>query len=139
MTGWTVIYQDKLSQFIEVFVNSVNYINTTRCGKLLYYLYDKSEMNTHCMVSFLLISNVFPTALPLLWSGQLAGGGASHPMLMNIGHLPLLGRDFCLCFCKVKRSSPRWGGARVKRFNNIRANDVKKSSTWGQSAWITTT
>jgi hypothetical protein len=22
--------------------------------------------------------------------------------------------------------------------NNIRANDVKKSSTWGQSAWITT-
>lgn len=86
MTGWTVIYQDKLSQFIEVFVSSVSYINTTRCGKTLYYLYDKSEMNTHCMVSFLLIFNVF-----------------------------------------------------LKRANNIRANDVKKSSTRGQSAWISTT
>ena len=86
MTGWTVIYQDKLSQFIEVFLSSVSYINTTRCGKLLYYLYDKSEMNTHCMVSFLLIFNVF-----------------------------------------------------LKRANNILANDVKKSSTRGQSARITTT
>jgi hypothetical protein len=85
-TGWTVIYQDKLSQFIEVFVSSVSYINTTRCGEPLYYFYDKSEMNTHCMVSFLLISNVF-----------------------------------------------------LKKANNIRANDVKKSSTRGQSAWITTT
>jgi hypothetical protein len=26
----------------------------------------------------------------------------------------------------------------LKNANNIRANDVKKSSTWGQSAWITT-
>jgi hypothetical protein len=84
-TGWTVIYLDKLSQLIEVFVNSVSYINTTRCGKLLYYLYDNSKMNTHSMVSFLLISNVF-----------------------------------------------------LKKTNNIRASDVKKSLTWGQSAWITT-
>jgi LAGLIDADG endonuclease len=64
MTGWTVIYQDKLSQLIEVFVDSVSYINTTRCGKLPCYLYDNSEMNTHCMVSFLLISNVFLSCLP---------------------------------------------------------------------------
>jgi hypothetical protein len=84
-TGWTVIFQDKLSQLIEVFVNSVSYINTTRCGKLLYFLYEKSEMNTYCMVSFLLIYNVS-----------------------------------------------------LKKAKNIRANDVKKSSTWGQSAWITT-
>jgi hypothetical protein len=59
-TGWTVIYQDKLSQLIEVFVNLISYINTTRCGKLLYFIYNKPEMNTHCMVSFLLISNVLP-------------------------------------------------------------------------------
>lgn len=80
-----MIYQDKQSQLIEVFVDSVSYINTTRCGKLPCYPYDNSEMNTHCMVSFLLISNVF-----------------------------------------------------LKKVNNIRANDVKKSLTWGQSAWITT-
>lgn len=85
MTGWTVIYQDKLSQFIEIFVNSISYLNTTRCGKPLYSHYDYSEMNTHCMVSFLLIYNVF-----------------------------------------------------LKGANNIRANDVKKSSTRGQSAWVTT-
>ena len=80
-----MISPDKLSQLIEIFFNSVSYLNTTRCGKPLYYHYDYSEMNTHCMVSFLLIYNVF-----------------------------------------------------LKEANNIRANDVKKSSTRGQSAWFTT-
>jgi hypothetical protein len=100
-TGWTVIYKDKLSKLIEVFVNSVSYINTTRCENLLYYLYDNSEMNTHCMVSFLLISNVFLT--------------------------------FARSLAPLKQVSLARENA-----NNIRANDVKKSSTWGQSAWITT-
>gem|GEM_PF-904705 len=117
-TGWTVIYQDKLSQFIEVFVNSVSYINTTRCGKLLYYLYDKSEMNTHCMVSFLLIYNVFPSARSI----------AAFFIIFIIIKIIII---------KTLRATGPLE-ARVKRFNNIRANDVKKSSTWGQSAWITT-
>jgi hypothetical protein len=39
-TGWTV--KGKLSKIISLFVELINLINTTRCGKVLY-----SEMNTH--------------------------------------------------------------------------------------------
>jgi Cytochrome C and Quinol oxidase polypeptide I/LAGLIDADG endonuclease len=107
-TGWTVIYQDKLSQLIEVYVNSVSNINTTRCGKILYYLNINSEMNTHYMVSFLLNSNVY---FPL----PLASARVRAEVRINSAEL-----------------------LQKKGDNNIHANDVKKSSTRGQSAWITT-
>jgi len=111
LTGWTVIYQDKLSQLIEYFLSSVSYINTTRCGKLLFYHKDNSEMNTHCMLSFLLIFNVYLPLLPLLFTNQ------GQKLSLPCGH---------------------GTKGQKKKDNNIYANDVKKSSTWGQSAWITT-
>lgn len=97
-TGWTVIYQDRLSQLIEEIVNSVSYLNTTRCGKPCFYLFINSVMNTHFMEIFLIIYNV---------------GLIHFPFQLN------------------------WVIYRVGAWlNYIIANDVKMSSTKGQSAWF---
>ena len=96
-------------------------------------------MNTHCMLSFLLIFNVYHSlhrhSLPSFATSAVDAIITNHCPIASAQRVMVMNGNDHYHSKTLEAKGPRqWN----KKDNNIYANDVKKSSTWGQSAWITT-